>query len=225
LLQVDLGAILAANLETRSRRIPLFLHAFVLGLLVAAPLGPVGATVIRTGLVRGFLPAFAVGMGAGVVDGVYFVGAAAGADAAFRTVWLGVPLWLAGTAFLVYLGLSGLTAGRAAGREAGAASGTFGRAFGQGLLITMTNPMTIASWLAVAGSLAVSEGDQLRLLAAAAFIAAGTLSWFAFLSGAVSWGRRLARDAALRWASAAASVVILAFAVRFLWQGLDEYVL
>jgi threonine/homoserine/homoserine lactone efflux protein len=225
LLQIDAGAILAANPEPRSRRIPLFLHAFVLGLLVAAPLGPVGATVIRTGLVRGFPPAFAVGMGAAVVDGVYFVGAAAGADAAFRTAWLGVPLWLAGTAFLVYLGLSGLTAGRAAGREAGAASGTFPLALGQGLLLTMTNPMTIASWLAVAGSLAVSEGDLLRLLAAAAFIATGTLSWFAFLSGAVAWGRRLARDAALRWASAAASVVILAFAVRFLWQGIDEYVL
>jgi threonine/homoserine/homoserine lactone efflux protein len=219
------SAILAGKIDQRSTPIPLFLHAFILGVLVAAPLGPVGATVIRTGLVRGFPPAFAIGAGAALVDGVYFVGAAAGADAAFRTAWLGVPLWLGGTAFLAYLGLSGLMAGQPAAREAGAASGTFRQGLGQGLLITMTNPMTIASWLAVASSLAVSEGDLLRLLAAAAFIATGTLSWFAFLSGAMSWGRRLARDAALRWASAAASVVILAFAVRFLVQGLEEYVL
>ncbi len=192
---------------------------------MAAPLGPVGATVLRTGLVRGFPPALAVGAGAALVDGTYFVGAAAGAERALRTAWLGVPLWLGGTAFLVYLGLSGLTAKGAARREAGAASGTLGLALGQGLLMTMTNPLTIAAWLAVAGSLAVSEGDLSRLLTAAVFIASGTLSWFAFLAGVAVWGRRLAGDAALRWASAAASVIILAFAVRFLLQGLDEYLL
>jgi len=192
---------------------------------VAAPLGPVGTTVLRTGLTRGFPPALAVGAGAALVDGVYFVAAAAGAERAFRTPWLGVPLWLGGTAFLIYLGLSGLTAGKAARREAGAASGTLRGAFGQGLLITMTSPLTIAAWLAVASSLAVSEGDLPRLLTAAAFIAAGTLTWDTFLSGAAAWGRRLAGDVALRWASAAASVVILAFAVRFLVQGLDEYLL
>jgi len=192
---------------------------------VTASLGPVGATVVCTGLVRGFLPAFAVGAGAALVDGFYFVGAAAGAERAFRTAWLGVPLWLAGTAFLTFLGLSGLAASRGTPREVGAASATLRPAFGQGLLITMTNPLTIAAWLAVASSLAVSEGDLLRLLPAAAFIAAGTLSWFAFLAGAVAWGWSLAGDAALRWASAAASVVILAFAVRFPMQGLDEYLL
>jgi len=192
---------------------------------VAAPLGPVGATVLRTALVRGFLAGLAVGAGAALVDGTYFVGAAAGAERAFRTAWLGVPLWLGGTAFLGYLGLSGLTAREAARREVGAASGTVGLALGQGLLITMTNPLTIAAWLAVAGSLAVSEGDLSRLLTAAVFIASGTLSWLAFLAGAAVWGRRLAGDVALRWASAAASVMILAFAVRFLVQGLDEYLL
>jgi threonine/homoserine/homoserine lactone efflux protein len=174
---------------------------------------------------RGFPPALAVGAGAAAVDGVYFLAAAAGAERAFRTAWLGVPLWLGGTAFLIYLGLSGLTAREAARREVGAASGTLRVALAQGLLITMTNPLTIAAWLAVASSLAVSEGDLPRLLTAAAFIAAGSLTWFTFLSGAAAWGRRLAGDVVLRWASAAASLVILAFAVRFLLQGLDRYLL
>jgi threonine/homoserine/homoserine lactone efflux protein len=55
--------------------LPIFLEAVVLGVVVAAPLGPVGATVVRTGLLRGFAPALAIGVGAGVVDGVYFVAA------------------------------------------------------------------------------------------------------------------------------------------------------
>jgi threonine/homoserine/homoserine lactone efflux protein len=110
-------------------------------------------------------------------------------------------------------------------REASAAAARPHVAFGHGLLITMTNPLTIAAWLAVAGSLAVSEGDLVRLFVAAAFIAVGTLTWFTFLSGAAAWGRRLVGDLVVRWVSLMASLVILAFAIRFLAQGLGEYLL
>lgn len=204
---------------------PLFLEAFVLGVAVAAPLGPVGATVVRTGLLRGVAPALAIGVGAAVVDGVYFVIAAAGADQAFRTPWLGVPLWLGGTAFLAYLALSGVVAGTRASEIGVSAPYSVRVAFGQGVLITMLNPLTIAWWLAVAGSLAVSAEETRALLAAAVFIFAGSVSWFAFLSAAVAWSRRLAGGPLLRWGTLAASVLILAFAVRFLIQGLGEYVL
>ena len=146
----------------------LFLEAFALGVVVAAPLGPVGATVVRTGLLRGFAPALAIGVGAAVVDGVYFVAAAAGASQAFRTAWLGVPLWLGGTAFLAYLGFSGLTGATRTPQEAESTSYSIPVAFGHGLLITMLNPLTIASWLAVAGSLAVSTEETWSLLAASA---------------------------------------------------------
>jgi threonine/homoserine/homoserine lactone efflux protein len=203
----------------------LFLEAFALGVVVAAPLGPVGATVVRTGLLRGFAPALAIGIGAAVVDGVYFVAAAAGASQAFRTAWLGVPLWLGGTAFLAYLGFSGLAGRTRTPQEVASAPYSLPVAFGHGLLITMLNPLTIASWLAVAGSLAVSAEKTWALLAAGAFIAVGSAAWFAFLSAGVAWSRRLAGGALLRWSAAAASALILAFAIRFLIQGLGEYVL
>ena len=195
-----------------------------MGIAVAAPLGPVGATVLQTGLLRGFAPALAIGIGVAVVDGSYFLAAAAGADQAFRTAWLGVPLWLGGTAFLFYLACSGLLRGARASEHGGRVSASLRVAFGRGLLITFLNPLTIASWLAVAGSLAVSAEELRTLLAAAAFIVAGSVCWFAFLSAAVTLSRELVRGPLLRWASAAASLLILAFAVRFLIQGLGEYV-
>ncbi len=204
---------------------PLFVQAFLLGIAVAAPLGPVGATVVQTGLLRGFGPALAIGIGAAVVDGVYFLAAAAGADQAFRTAWLGAPLWLGGTAFLSYLAFSGLLRGDRSSQDAPPAPASMHVAFGQGLLITSLNPLTIASWLAVAGSMAVSADELRTLLAAAAFIVVGSVSWFAFLSVAVALSRQLVGGPLLRWATAAASLLILAFAVRFLIQSLVEYVL
>jgi threonine/homoserine/homoserine lactone efflux protein len=203
----------------------LFLQAFALGIVVAAPLGPVGATVVCTGLQRGFGPALAIGMGAAVVDGCYFVAAAAGASQAFRTAWLGVPLWLGGTAFLAYLGLSGLAGAVRTAQAVASTHYSFPTALGHGVLITLLNPLTIASWLAVAGSLAVSAERTWALPAAGAFIAAGSATWFAFLSAAVAGSRRLAGDALLRWSATAASVLILVFAVRFLIEGLREYML
>ncbi len=204
---------------------PLFLQAFLFGIAVAAPLGPVGAAVMRTGLLRGFPAALAIGLGAAVVDGAYFAAAAEGADRAFRTAWLGVPLWLGGTALLCYLAAMGLVAGRGtAGGRAGA-PGSLGVAFGQGLLMTSLNPLTIASWLAIAGSLAVSRNDVRTLLAATAFIVAGSACWFAVLSTLVARGRHVVSSGVLRWATVAASLLIFAFAARFLVQGLDEYVL
>jgi putative LysE/RhtB family amino acid efflux pump len=203
----------------------LFVEAFALGIIVAAPLGPVGASVVRTGLLYGFAAAVAVGAGAAAVDGVYFVAAAAGASQAFKTAWLGVPLWVGGTAILVYLGLSGLIERRRLLDENASASYSLSLAFGRGLAITATNPLTIASWLAVAGSLAVSTDDVRFLAAAGAFIAAGSATWFALLSAGTAWGRRLAKGTVLQWSAAAASALILVFAIRFLIQGLGEYVL
>lgn len=203
---------------------PLFVEAFVLGFAVAAPLGPVGATVVRAGLLRGFTPALAIGVGAAFVDGLYFVAAAAGADQAFRTPWLGVPLWLGGTAFLGYLALSGLLGLSRTELEQASVLHSLRLAFGHGLLITSLNPLTIASWLAVAGSLAVSAEETRALLAATVFIVAGSIAWFAFLAAGVALSRQAVGSLLLRWATATASLLILAFAVRFLLQGLKEYV-
>jgi len=201
-----------------------FLEAFALGIVVAAPLGPVSATIIRTGLLYGFAAAMAIGVGAAVVDGAYFVAAVAGASQAFRTAWLGVPLWLGGTAFLTYLGLSGLKGSRDVEADP-SKSYSLVAAFARGVFITAANPLTVASWLAVAGSLAVSVDEVGLLLASSLFIALGSIAWTAFLSLGVAWGRRLAAGALLRWSATAASLLVLAFAVRFLFQGLGEYVL
>jgi len=203
----------------------LFIEAFALGIIVAAPFGPVSAGVIRTGLLYGLAAAMAMGIGVAVVDGAYFVAAAAGANQAFRTAWLGIPLWLGGTAFLTYLGLSGLLRRNDVSKKETSTSYSLTGSFASGVVITMANPLTVASWLAVAGSLAVSGDEAGLLVASSVFIAAGSAAWMSILSLGAAWSRQWAGSALLRWSAAAASVLILAFAVRFLVQGLGEYVL
>jgi threonine/homoserine/homoserine lactone efflux protein len=203
----------------------LFVEAFALGFIVAAPLGPVSATVIRSGLLYGLAAALMMSAGVAIVDGGYFIVAAAGASQAFRTVWLGVPLWLGGTVFLAYLGISGLLRQRRTAVDEAAPSRSLAGSFLSGVVVTMANPLTVASWLAVAGSLAVSKDEAGLLLASSLFIALGSATWMTMLSFGTAWSRQWVGSKALQWGTLAASLLVLVFAARFLLAGFGEYVL
>lgn len=199
--------------------------AYLLGLSVAAVLGPINILAIRTGLERGFRFAFLVGLGATAADGLYTLLAALGASAVVGRAGLRTLLWLLGAGMLAYLGGSGLLRslrrpilfeGRAAGATAW---GCFLGALGA----TLGNPMTVASWAAVFGGLyagmleQVTIGLTFRLVAGVAF---GTLTWFTALAAALQAGRRFVTPRALRAVSITSSGILLAFAAYFGWQAL-----
>ena len=199
--------------------------AYLLGLSVAAVLGPINILAIRTGLHRGFRAAFLVGLGATVADGLYALLAAAGAAPLVGRAGVRIPLWLLGSGVLAYLGSSALLQslrGPVVLEGAPAARTAWGTFLGA-LAATLGNPMTVASWAAVFGGLyagmveTVTTDLALRLVAG---VAAGTFTWFTALAAALQGGRRLVTPAALRAISVASSVILLGFAVWFGWQAL-----
>ena len=82
----------------------LFAQSLLIGLSIAAPVGPIGLLVIQRTLQRGALVGLATGLGAAVADALY------GAVGAFGVSWVidalvgaRVPLALGGGAFLLWL--------------------------------------------------------------------------------------------------------------------------
>jgi len=199
--------------------------AYLLGLSVAAVLGPINLLAIRTGLQRGFRAAFLVGLGATAADGFYTLLAALGAAAIVGRTGVRIPLWLLGSGVLAYLGGSGLLRSlrgsiRLEGEPAaGGAWGVFLGAFAA----TLGNPMTVASWAAVFGGLyagmveTVTTSLAVRLVAG---VAAGTFTWFTTLAAVLRAAQRLVSSATLRAISIASSTALLAFAAWFGWQAL-----
>ena len=94
--------------------------AYLLGLSVAAVLGPINILAIRTGLQRGFRAAFLVGLGATAADAFYALLAALGAAALVGRAGVRILLWLLGSGML-----ETVTAGLALRLVAGVAAGTF----------------------------------------------------------------------------------------------------
>ncbi|MSP89533.1 MAG: LysE family translocator [Alphaproteobacteria bacterium] len=184
-----------------------------IGLAVAIPVGPVGLLCIRRSLARGWLSGFLSGLGAAVADGFYAGAAAFGLTAI--TAWLVASQgWIApvGGALLLWLGWQIARAQPGEGRGATETAGLTAD-FASTFAVTMTNPATILSFIALfAGfGLAAGEGGY----GAATLLTLGTVLgsalWWLILSKTAGWARRYATAERLVWVNRAAGMVIMAF--------------
>jgi threonine/homoserine/homoserine lactone efflux protein len=162
-------------------------RGLLLGFSIAAPVGPIGVLCIRRTLAEGRLAGLATGLGAAAADGVY------GAIAAFGLTWVTAALvgqqqWvrLIGGLFLVYLGVRTFFA-RPSDTAADARGGGWASAFASTFVLTLTNPMTILSFVAVFAGLGLGStagGGGAVLLVTGVIL--GSAAWWLLLSAVVS---------------------------------------
>ena len=191
------------------------LRGLVLGFSIAAPVGPIGVLCIRRTLAEGRASGFATGMGAAAADGLY------GVIAAFGLTWITAALvahqqWIRviGGLFLLYIGVRTFLARPA--QEAASVRGTgLGGAFGSTFLLTLTNPMTILSFVAVFAGLGLGAGVHGPAAAAQMVLGVvlGSAAWWLLLSGAVGALRGRFSPGALRWVNRVSGTVISTFGV------------
>jgi threonine/homoserine/homoserine lactone efflux protein len=186
----------------------------MIGLAIAAPVGPIGVLCIRRSLSGGMPAGLATGLGAAAADALY--GAVAGFGLTSVSVFLldhqALIRSLGGAALLV-IGLRILLAPPANAARAGNGEVRLAGAFVSCFLLTLTNPTTILSFLAIFAGLGLAE--WVRDYATAAVLVAGVLLgsalWWLFLSGAVSLVRARLSAAALVWINRVSAAVILLF--------------
>ncbi|KQV81599.1 LysE family transporter [Rhizobium sp. Root1220] len=173
----------------------LFVKGALLGVIITAPLGPIGMLCINRTLDRGFLAGFSCGLGTAFGDASYALVAVTGI-AVFEEAMSAaeLPLALGGGLLLLWLGHRGLTHDPVEAADIGA-PGLFGTSVAT-FLLTISNPATILSF----GALFAGFGllDETRRFSSAAIVGgvfSGSLAWWFFLSGAVSMAReRLSGD-------------------------------
>ncbi|MDC8760370.1 LysE family translocator [Janthinobacterium fluminis] len=195
----------------------LFFKAVLIGLSIAAPVGPIGLLCIQRTLAHGARVGFVSGLGAAAADGVYGAIGAFGLVAVTQFfVALATPLAVFGAVFLGWMGVQLLRADPAGTMAAGAAAPAAGRAFLSVFALTLSNPMTILSFIAVfaamggaAGAAPASAGLML------AGVASGSALWWLTLTLGVSAARRKMDARAMRAINRTAGLLLLGFA---LWQ-------
>ncbi len=217
---VDLRACDAIKQNRYQMDLHLFVRGAVIGLAIAAPVGPIGVLCINRTLRDGRMAGVVSGLGAATADLFYGTVVALGLTSLAGAL-VGISFWtrLLGGLFLCYLGLRALRAPAAAPPAAGASGGLM-HAYASTLVLTLTNPATVMAFAAIfaglgVGSTARGYGEGLLL---AAGVAAGSASWWLMLSGGVGLLRARLGPVALRWINRGAGVIILGFGVAALWS-------
>jgi threonine/homoserine/homoserine lactone efflux protein len=191
----------------------LLLKGLLIGFSIAAPVGPIGVLCIRRTLADGRAAGLMSGLGAATADALY--GCIAGFGLTFISgLLISQQGWLRliGGAFLLYLGIKTLLS-RPAEQPASAGGTGLARAYASTLLLTLTNPATILSFVAVFAGLGLASagGDYTAAVFLVLGVFVGSALWWLLLSGGVGLFRARFDARALRWVNRASGAVIATF--------------
>ncbi|MBF2051148.1 MAG: LysE family translocator [Leptolyngbya sp. IPPAS B-1204] len=197
--------------------LPSFLRALIIGLSIAAPVGPIGILCIRRALAEGWLVGLVTGLGAATADAIY--GAIAGFGLTFISTFLVNQagwLRLIGGLFLCYLGIKTMRSkpAKAAATIERSGKGLFA-AYISTVFLTLTNPATIISFVAVfAGlGLATSQADYASAAVMVMGVFLGSALWWLMLSSSVSLFRAHFNPNRLKWLNRISGLILLVFGI------------
>lgn len=199
-----------------------------IGLGAAVPIGPVNVQIARRALSQSWGAGACLGLGAVTVDVVYACLATAGVRVAGNSPYVYWPVAIVGTGVLAYLGFACVREAARAYRsgwgidEEAPRTGAW-RTYGTGVMMTASNPMTLAFWFGGLSSSAASAGvapAELPHMALGVF--AGTVSWVLVFSTGMSLLGRFRKPWWLAAADLAGGVVLLGFAGVSAWRCLSK---
>jgi threonine/homoserine/homoserine lactone efflux protein len=189
----------------------IYLRGLLIGITIAAPVGPVGLLCIRRTLVKGKLSGLVSGLGAASADSVY--GIVAGFGFTFISKFLITQkscLSILGALFLCVLGIKAFQSKPVESEIRTFKKGLSGDYFST-FLITITNPMTILSFTAVFASLGLSTTgeDYASAISLVAGVFSGSSLWWLTLSQSIALFKRFIGDQILIWINRISGLTIL----------------
>lgn len=191
-----------------------FFKAALIGLSIAAPVGPIGLLCIQRTLAHGARIGIASGLGAASADACYGAVGAFGLSALIQAfVALAAPLTVVGALFIGWLGVQTWRT-RPAGEAARADDEIRpGKAFASVFALTLTNPMTILSFMAVfaaIGGAAEPMFDEAMVMVVGVFV--GSALWWMTLALGVAAVRHKLGPSLMRAINRLAGGFLIGFA-------------
>ncbi|WP_026576757.1 LysE family translocator [Bacillus sp. UNC438CL73TsuS30] len=196
----------------------IFLSYILLGLSLAAPIGPINAAQIDRGIRNGFMHAWLIGVGAVVADGVYMLIVYIGVVQFLETPIVQTFLWLFGCFVLIYTGIESILKAGTLSLEYTRKKEPLIKSFFSGFFMSISNPLTILFWLGIYGSVlaktaATSTSGELIIYSTAIFI--GLLLWDITMAGVSSSFRNFLTSRLLVMISLLSGLSLIGFGLYF----------
>ncbi len=195
-----------------------FLKGIAVGFVIAAPVGPVGMMCIHRTITDGKLFGFVTGLGAAIADTLYGCIAAFGLGfLAAELINYQIGLRAFGGAVLCVIGIRALLNRRAPNPVAPKRDQLF-RIFVSTFIITVTNPLTILSFVAIFAAIGIAEVKEQMgwgiALVAGVFI--GSAAWWVLLTSIAGIFHKRLDDTTAIWVGRVSGIVIIGFGLVLL---------
>jgi threonine/homoserine/homoserine lactone efflux protein len=197
------------------------LRNILLGISLAAPIGPATLAVIQTGLRQGFLRAFLTGLGITAADATYLLVVFFGLSGLMTIPLVKVGLWIFGALVLLYLGVQSLREARRSIDLERSRLPADRNPLLVGYLVNISNPLAVIFWVGIFGSLLSATAGQttrMEALLSSSAILVGILFWHTTLSFLTHYGKRLLNEKTARYITGAAGIALLFFALRLAYS-------
>jgi threonine/homoserine/homoserine lactone efflux protein len=195
------------------------LKGMLVGVIIAVPVGPVGVLCIRRTIFNGRVAGFVSGLGAATADAMF--GMIAGFGLTFVSdLLLDYSDWLrlAGSGFLLLVGIRTLRAEPRTDSEAQPDAETLVADYASAFALTIVNPITILAFLAIFAAIGFT-GPQATVGRAAILVLGvwlGSLSWWAGLAGGAGMLRLSFERQHLVWINRGSGGILLLSGVALL---------
>ena len=192
-----------------------FVEGLGFGLILQISVGPVCVAVLHQGIDQGFRHAFAMAWGAALVDALYIFLSLVGVSALLQIESARIAIGLGGALLLAIFGLRYLRAPAGTPAPQHRSESPL-KSFAYGLVLTLTNPLTILFWTGVLGAMMSTRTfDQ---AGGTVYFAMGCLAaTMLFLTAVAVAGHfleRLLTDRLALWLNRAVGLFLIGFAIK-----------
>ncbi|WP_408007559.1 LysE family translocator [Pseudalkalibacillus sp. A8] len=201
----------------------------LLGLSIAAPIGPINIEIIKRGLQYGFWSAFLVGAGGISSDfalmGLMFFGL----SHIMTLTWIKISLTLLGCFILLHSGWTNLRMAsltiEPSNPSESIPSDIGVRSYLTGMTIAASNPMNLLFWLGIYGSVlssSLQKSNHLQSFFLCSLLFIGIGLWNLNLAFTVHFGRLLMNTLVKKCLNTFASLILIGYGLKFGFIGISE---
>jgi threonine/homoserine/homoserine lactone efflux protein len=190
------------------------IKGIIIGFAIAAPVGPIGILCIKRTLVGGRLAGFFTGLGAALADAFYGCVGAFGLTI-LSNFLLGIEGILKGIGglFLLYLGIKTFFEKPPSKEGESIKELGYFKDFGMTFFLTLTNPMTIISYMAILAGLGLgtTHGNYVDAAFLVCGVFLGSLAWWIVLAELITLFRKRVSAKVFCWVNRCAGSIIVLF--------------
>jgi threonine/homoserine/homoserine lactone efflux protein len=193
--------------------VSLFLIGFVIGLMVAVPVGPIGLLCVNRTLSRGPVYGLFSGLGVATADAIS-AGIVALGLTLVSSFYMSHQIWLRliGGVFLCYVGAK-IFITQPSEPSAWDKEQNLLHAYASTFFLTFTNPLTLLSFVAIYAGWGVEDltGHYFASAILTAGVFCGSASWWVVLSSSMRALRMIFSHSGLRWVHRISGAIIASF--------------